>query len=242
MPWPTCEEGYLKRKLTLFASQVVNDFKTIPSLSGGGILEAIARFEGPWWFCNHWLPAGMVENGIQGSGSIGWQSYCVQLKTGTSGGSLAWIRKMFMGFSPGAYDWSKKRYLGIAGTFYAYTNQYVHLVTGDIKNIGGPANGLHHVGFKLIDGDLYGTVGNGTAESTLLLETLAGAVFRRLECVFTPGVECRFYVNGVDKGAITTNLPSGDSGSYYALYASVYNTADENKQVDIVEWRVLREE
>jgi len=28
--WPTCEEGFRKRKLSLFAGQVVNDFKTIP--------------------------------------------------------------------------------------------------------------------------------------------------------------------------------------------------------------------
>ena len=31
MPWPTCEEGYNLRKLTLFAGQVVNDFKSLPS-------------------------------------------------------------------------------------------------------------------------------------------------------------------------------------------------------------------
>jgi hypothetical protein len=36
MPWPTCEEGYNLRKLTLFASQVVSDFKSIPLPPGGG--------------------------------------------------------------------------------------------------------------------------------------------------------------------------------------------------------------
>jgi hypothetical protein len=30
MPFPTCEDGYNKRKLTLFASQVVDDFKSLP--------------------------------------------------------------------------------------------------------------------------------------------------------------------------------------------------------------------
>jgi hypothetical protein len=36
VPWPTCEEGYNLRKLTLFASQVVSDFKNIPLPPGGG--------------------------------------------------------------------------------------------------------------------------------------------------------------------------------------------------------------
>jgi len=36
MSWPTCEEGYNLRKLTLFASQVVSDFKTIPPPPGVG--------------------------------------------------------------------------------------------------------------------------------------------------------------------------------------------------------------
>jgi hypothetical protein len=30
MPFPTCEDGYSKRKLSLFASQVVDDFKSLP--------------------------------------------------------------------------------------------------------------------------------------------------------------------------------------------------------------------
>jgi hypothetical protein len=45
MTWPTCEEGYLKRKLTLFASQVVNDFKNIPLPPGGGPRKVVELTE-----------------------------------------------------------------------------------------------------------------------------------------------------------------------------------------------------
>jgi len=77
-------------------------------------------------------------------------------------------------------------------------------------------------------------------ESTLTIETISAAVYRRLECVFTPGVECRFYVNGVDKGAITTNLPSGIGYGNYMLIASVYNTAAEFKCIQIYEARTFQ--
>jgi hypothetical protein len=45
VPWPTCEEGYKLRKLTLFASQVVNDFKSIPSSPGGGPRKVVELAE-----------------------------------------------------------------------------------------------------------------------------------------------------------------------------------------------------
>ena len=45
MPWPTCEEGYQRRKLTLFASQVVSDFKNIPLPPGGGPRKVVELTE-----------------------------------------------------------------------------------------------------------------------------------------------------------------------------------------------------
>jgi hypothetical protein len=45
VPWPTCEEGYNLRKLTLFASQVVSDFKNIPLPPGGGPRKVVELAE-----------------------------------------------------------------------------------------------------------------------------------------------------------------------------------------------------
>jgi hypothetical protein len=45
MPWPTCEEGYNLRKLSLFAGQVVSDFKNIPLPPGGGPRKVVELTE-----------------------------------------------------------------------------------------------------------------------------------------------------------------------------------------------------
>ena len=48
MPFPTCEDGYNKRKLSLFASQVVDDFKNIPILMK--LKPAFPRYVLPGWY------------------------------------------------------------------------------------------------------------------------------------------------------------------------------------------------
>ena len=78
-------------------------------------------------------------------------------------------------------------------------------------------------------------------EATLTIETLTAAVYRRLECIFIPGTECRFYVNGVDKGAITTNLPEF-SNSEYIFRSTIHNTEAVNKYFYLYEARIFQEE
>ena len=122
-----------------------------------------------------------------------------------------------------------------------YSAQNIHIATGNRPSTGA-ANTYLHIGFKLINDTLYGTVADGTTETTLQLETLTAAVNRRLECVLTPGTECRFYVDGVDKGAITTNLPTGTLKSFYMLYSTVHNTEAADKYFDFYEARTFQEE
>jgi hypothetical protein len=202
------------------------------------VLKAIQKHLGVFWFNNNWLPSGMVFNVVSGSGSISWYSNDIELKTGATSSSYAYIYKQAYGLS-GAFSWGKKRYFGVYVYLGTYSAQYIHIVSG-YAPYDSSANTAHHIGFKLIDANLYGTVANGTTESTLLLETLTAATYRRLECILTPGVECRFYVNGVDKGAITTNLPNLTAYAEYLLYASVYNTAAVNKSIYIYESRTMQ--
>jgi hypothetical protein len=238
VPWPTCEEGYQRRKLTLFASQVVNDFKNIPSLSGGGILEAVARFKGRWWFCNHWLPPEMVLNFKEGDANIDWYDANTHLSVGTTPGSWAALVKWVLGGS-----WDRKRYFSLLVLLSASPNQIVHLLSGTTEDPTASNNPSRHIGFKAVGNNLYGTVGNGSTEATLLLETLPeGGGFRWLECVLIPGEECRFYVDGVDKGAITTNLPTGGHEASALFLATLSITQTDLVGMDVYEVRVFQEE
>jgi len=84
-----------------------------------------------------------------------------------------------------------------------------------------------HVGFKVVDGILYGTAGDGSNETTATLQTISGTSYdvkRALRAVFTAGSKCDYYVDSVLLGTITTGLPTGIGDSSYLLYCSAVNT------------------
>jgi len=201
-------------------------------------MERLQKYLPPWWFNSNWTPANFLTNGVSGSGVIGWATYYMQLETGSTSGSYVYVYKASYGLG-GVYSWNKKRYFGVYVYFSTYSYQNIHVVTGNSPTTGS-TNTSMHIGFKLINADLYGTVADGTTESTLLLETLSADGYRRLECILTPTVECRFYVNGVDKGAITTNLPIDTTDAKYDLFIANHNTEAINKIISIYESRTLQ--
>jgi hypothetical protein len=212
-------------------------YAPLPIATRNDVLRAIQQQGGTFWFNNNWLPSGMLSTYISGSGYLSWNTDRLDLHTGASNGSYAYAIKSTAWLG----DWGKKRWFRVFVRFMNYSYQYFHIVSGWF-GAGSSANTQPHIGFKLINGTLYGTVGNGSSESTISIETITSQVNRRLECVFTPGVECRFYVDGVDKGALTTNLPTGTNYADYLFAASVYNTEAVDKYLYVMECRVLQEE
>ena len=209
---------------------------------GNAILGYIQKHLGVFWFNNDWF-SGPLCTEVGGSGSVTYSGgkYYVRLGTGTTLDSYAHVNKAAMGLSRG-FSWDKKRHFGVAVYLWTYSAQNVHITTGTAPTTGSE-NLPCHIGFKVIDDVIYGTVGSAAeVESVLALETLAAAAFRRLECVFTPCVECRIYIEGADKGSITTNLPTGTDYAEGMLYVSVHNTAAANKYLDIYEARTFQEE
>jgi len=205
------------------------------------ILKKLQNFKGVYWFNNNWLPEGMIGNEVSGSGAIGWADSFVQINTGTTSGSVARIYKRATGYDS-ARSWDKKRHLGMYLRIPTYSNQTAYMLSGGIADPTSATNTSKHIGFMLINNYLYGTVANGTNQSTLLLETISSAVYRRLEAILIPNAECRFYVDGVYKGSISENLPSGTENSEYLFHASIYNAEAVAKYLTFFEVRVLQEE
>jgi hypothetical protein len=210
----------------------------------GTITEALHDFKGLYWYCNHWLPSGFLTNGVSGSGNISWDTRLIGLYTGTTVNSDAFIYKLFTRYRAGldGGSWEKKRHFKVNVRIDEITAQIIHLVSGAIADNKAEANTWNHIGFKVINAVLYGTVANGTTESILTIATLTGSERRELEAVLTPGVECRFYMDGVDKGALTANLPTGTSFGIYALRYSVCNTEAIDKRGYISTASILQEE
>jgi len=200
----------------------------------------LLNFGGIFWFNNNWLPERMIDYATSGSGTITWASDHIRMSTGTTASSYAYVWKL-VGLSP-TPTWDKKRHFVCNMELrYLDANAYAWVIMGNTE-YDSSTSSYWHVGFKAVDGSLYGTVADGSLESTLLLATLGGIETHELKAVFTPGVEACFYIEDEDKGAMTTHLPSGTSYANQIFYASVYNTAAEDKLLYAYQVKFVQEE
>jgi len=193
-------------------------------------------YPGLFWFNAHWLPEGCMETSIGGSGHLWWRTESVRLATGTTEASWAGVIKAIV---PDNATWEKERRILFKIQLYQLSFVYIHLVSGHIERVSTLENTHEHIGFKIDGATLYATVADGVGESILNLGTLSSR-FYELEAVFTPGVECRFYVNGEDKGAITTNLPSGTGYAELVFMASIFNREAAEKEMELFEVRFMQ--
>ena len=94
-----------------------------------------------------------------------------------------------------------------------------------------------HVGFKFVTSgsgfqpaNLYGTVADGTTEAITPSLAIIGSTSAPtyLKLVFTPGTDCKFYLNQVLVATLTTNLPSTAVYPNIMLYFSTQSAEDFN--------------
>ena len=171
---------------------------------------------------------------VSGSGVITMDYTHVILDTVATAGSKAEIMKGPYGTIP-PWNWSKNSQLKLWFRHRAYTSNIAR-----VWAIVGYTGVNAHIGFYVYGGKLYGTIADHSVETTLLLEDFGATAYnktRRLKAKLTAGVECRFWVDEVDKGAITTNLPADDNDGIPLCYASVENlSAAEQKVLTLSQW------
>jgi len=172
-----------------------------------------------------------------GSGTITGDGRWIMLSTGTTANSMVGLHIDFgsvsstgnLNMSP--YTWSGVPWI-IRTTvmFSANTNQQIYIGSGIASNSSPPSISWtsEHIGFKVINGELYGTVANGSAESTLDLGAISTNTPYVLRVDFSPNQNACFNVNGSSKGCITSNLPSGTM-LFSPCELIIINTAAENK-------------
>ncbi len=149
--------------------------------------------------------------------TIGAVSVTLETAATTSSQAKA-IKNPILNFN--GLTWDKDRKIRTKVRFFTNTNQSIWLISGDIST-------ARHIGFKVLDGVLYGTVADGTTESTLncgSVSTSGNGV--SLETRFETGVGAEFFVDDISKGTITTNLPSGTAFASRMIEFIV--TTDEN--------------
>ena len=194
----------------------------------------------PWEDYLYWLFLLDSLDGIQqrttGTASITYTTFrhLLSMNTGLTINSAAIIEKRQDYLGDILLRWDKKRKIRTVMSLDSVADVTVFLCSG-LDVITTPT--VEHVGFKIINNSLYGTVADGTTEATLLLQTITIDVYT-LECVFDPSIpECRFFVDGVDKGAITTNLPTTAwTGEYMPMHVAIRNDAAADKGLNFAMW------
>lgn len=146
----------------------------------------------------------------------------VCLSTSTTQNGLAELIRKIM-FAPVKLNWGKKLELETTVDIQCNTDKY-----GTVRFFCGQPDYQRHIGFKIVDGVLYGSVGNNSSETTTLLETIDTVdyyITPKLKAVLTPGSKCEFFVDDEKLGEITTGLPTGKSMFPDLIYMSVQNGA-----------------
>jgi len=170
-----------------------------------------------------------------GTGNAYQAGHAIRIATGVNNGSNAEIVDAIeVPTQPSGrwLTWSKDRRVRVILNIDSITNQTGYVGMGGNVTVPEP-----FIGFKIVDNQIFGCVCDGVSETlTAALYTFNAGDFVLLEARYVAGKECRFYIDGVEVGIITTGLPSGESLANQVLYMIINNTAAENKELGTDFW------
>jgi hypothetical protein len=136
--------------------------------------------------------------------------------------------------------WDKERRLRFAIWAKSYTDKF-----GDFDMIlAYDADTGNHIGFLIRDGVLKGSVGNGSAQTTVDLYTIGVSTWtyaKRLELHHYPNTRVDFYIDDVLTGTIDTPslLPSGINYADVLLRIAVKNNAHAKQlKFRVSQWKL----
>ena len=158
----------------------------------------------------------------------------LELATDVTSSSSASAYKRVHQVNP-ALSWDKNRQF-VIHTYYSSDADEV----ATMWMITGEPGTSRHVGFYVANGILYGTVGDGSSQTTVALLTLGVAAWEyihSLKALWSPATKAEFYIDGTKIDEITTGLPSGETSADQILYLSVENlTSANDKSIQPGNW------
>ena len=177
------------------------------------------------------------DSNTTGSGNVNAASDGINIRTNTTANSTASINRNAY-ISNADYSWDNDHQFDFTGFLRSNTTN-----TCLFYILHGTDETTDAIGFKVLNGQLFGYVHDGVSATTLLLETISASSFnvkRALRAVFTAGANCKFYVDGVLLGTISTGLPTGIYSSDNLVFISVANpSVAELKYITISSFNVI---
>lgn len=150
-----------------------------------------------------WQTYFETKDGFTTTGTATVNADDIDLITGGASGNSASIEKIASW--QGLFSFGRKSTMRTAFNLSSVSAVTAYLVVGSASGDGTPAN--NYYGFKVVNSKLYGVVKDGTTETTVELMTITTDNYS-LQAEYVPSSEVVFTVNTVQRGKITTNLPS----------------------------------
>jgi len=181
------------------------------------------------YLSNDWRTMDGWANYITGSGSISWDSIVqIRLHTGAINNSHAAV---YIGVGAGISPQMANRPIlfhiqtdGAALT--ASEIRFYALQTGEAYP---PGDISKHIGFKVINGEIYATNADGTTETaTDTGVSMQPAYSVAMLGIIGDGSSIKYYVNDVLKATHTTNIPPNYN---YRIWCGINNTAATDQRL-----------
>lgn len=167
-------------------------------------------------------------DGYAKTGNIGFAADVLEIKTGANTNDSASLYKRLPPEIYGA-TWDKNRILEVNFSTDSGVEIECDIIIGDrgIKR---------HIGFKIVNGQVGATIGDGTDETTFGFAGVHPSNNTKGRIVYTAGEKCEFYINGVLKHTFTENLPSGLTDAHFVINAYIKTTENIEKNLYLSSW------
>ena len=197
--------------------------------AGTWSLIGMDLFSKDYYLASTHLGAESVDSSSQnGTGYIGTSKNLLLIGTGLTAGSYQGAYCSF-GWAQNPNAFTKTIMWRVE------TLQLVNTANGNtcwLCGNGQPVTTEHYFGFKVVGTTVYAVNCNGSAETATDITTqvtLNTLIAQTFTVIFTPAVDCKFYVNGTLVATHTTNLPTtyGKEGELF-IYAANGTDAAQN--------------
>lgn len=174
-----------------------------------------------------------------GSGLVSMDIKKVNFTTGLTSGSIASIREAFE-YAPFVLTWAKFR--GFKARFRIDVQSDAN---SDLKvTSGNPSEPDRFFGFQFKNDGIYGVASNGSTKSSVPLEvgkTPGWTVTKLFEANFYPASKAQFFLDGVLKGEIYTNLPTGTTSADELFWIWLVNSVAKDHLLYISYFKAWQE-
>ncbi len=194
--WLKSWNGFTRRKLTDFASQVEEDLSDL--------ITVFPRYIR--WGIHHFLPENCLANSVGPGGGIEWGDEYLNMYSSPVEDSFVEVWKSLGDEHFPPPSWDRKRYLGCSIVVTPTSTQRSFTGMGEFGS--DSCVGILWEGYKI-----YAYSGDGSNTLRTEIGEFTNQTRFLVEVKFSPGEKAEFFLNGEKKGEHASTLPSGSDGA-----------------------------